>query len=109
MTDPSKNRLVRLKYHNDTFPGLGWNTFLKNCEVNFYTNRNDALWYSIRGKGFIIWISSFYGRSENGNTVWYGDLEISKHAPPEGMQALQELVDGALAKFDHMRVEYFPE
>ncbi len=106
MTDSSKNRLVRLKYTNDRFPGLAWNEFLKNCDVNFYTNRNDALWYSIRGKGFIIWISSFYPRSEEGKTVWHCDLEINKHAPEGGMQALQELVDGALAKFDKMRVEY---
>ncbi len=106
MTDSSKNLLIRLKYHDDRFPGLDWNEFLKNCNVNFYTNRNDALWYSVRGKGFIIWISSFYGRSENGKTVWYGDLEINKQASAEGMQALQELVDGALAKFAKMRVEY---
>lgn len=106
MTDLSKNRLVRLKYDAERFPGLDWNEFLKNCHVNFYTNRNDALWYSIRGKGFIIWIASGYARNENGDVVWYIDLEINKHAPREGMQALQELVDGALAKFDKMRVEY---
>lgn len=106
MTDPSKNRFVRLKYHNDSFPGLDWNEFLKNCDVNFYTNRNDALWYSIRGKGFIIWIASAYARHENDGIVWYIDLEMNKQAPEEGAQALQELVDGALAKFDKMRVEY---
>lgn len=109
MTDSSKNHLVRLKYHDDRFPGLAWNEFLKNCHVNFYTNRNDALWYSVRGKGFVIWISSFYGLSEEGKTVWYCGLEINKHAPKEGMQALQELVDGALAKFDKMRVEYLTD
>jgi hypothetical protein len=109
MTDPSKNRLVRLKYYNDRFPGLDWIEFLKICDVNFYTNRNDALWYSIRGKGFIIWITSNYARHEDGEIVWYTDLEINKHAPSEGMQALQELVDGALAKFDKMKVEYIHE
>lgn len=106
MTDSSKNRLVRLKYMNDSFPGLEWNEFLKSCNVNFYTNRNDALWYSIRGKGFVIWIASSYARSEKGTTVWYTDLEINKNASEEGVQALQELVDGALAKFEKMRVEY---
>lgn len=109
LTDPSKNRLVRLKYDNERFPGLEWNVFLKNYGVNFYTNRNDALWYSIRGRGFIIWIASSYARSEEGKTVWYTDLEINKHAPEEGMQALQELVDGAMAKFDKMRVEYLTD
>lgn len=109
MTDSSKNRLVRLKYHHDSFPGLAWNEFLKNCDVNFYTNRNDALWYSIRGKGFIIWIASAYPRREEGKIVWYIDLEMNKHAPAEGVQALQELVDGALAKFDKMRVEYISD
>jgi len=109
MTDPSKNRLLRLKYDNDSFPGLEWNEFLKNCDVNFYTNRADALWYSIRGKGFIIWIASSYPRSEKGKTVWYTDLEINKHAPEEGMHALQELIEGALAKFDKMRVEYITD
>jgi hypothetical protein len=106
MTDSSKNRRVRLKYTNDRFPGLDWNEFLKNCHVNFYTNRNDALWYSIRGKGFIIWIASAYARHEEGRIVWYIDLEINKHAPEGGLQALQELVEGALAKFDKMRVDY---
>lgn len=57
MTDPSKNRLVRLKYDNGSFPGHEWNEFLKNCGVNFYT-------------------------------------------------ALQELIEGVLAKFAKMRVEY---
>ena len=109
MTDPSKKRFLRLKYLDDHFPALDWNEFLKNCNVNFYTNRNDALWCSIRGKGFIIWISSFYGRSENGKIVWYGDLEINKQAPEEGMQNLQELVDGALAKFDKMGAEYMTD
>lgn len=60
MTDQPHKPRVRLKYVNDSFPGLDWNTFLKNCNVNFYTNRNDRLWYSIRGKGFTLWIASFY-------------------------------------------------
>lgn len=106
MTDLLKNNLVRLNYYNDRFPGLAWNEFLKNCNVNFYTNRNDSLWYSIRGKGFVIWISSFYGRYGEGETVWYCDLEINRHAPEQGMQVLQELIEGALVKFDKMEVEY---
>lgn len=106
MTELLKNDTVRLKYYNDRFPGLAWNDFLKNCNVNFYTNRNDGLWYSIRGKGFIIWIASFYGSSEEGETVWYCNLEINRHAPQQGRQVLQELIDGALVKFDKMQVEY---
>lgn len=105
MNDKAKTVIKRLKYSNDSFPALDWDTFLKNCNVDFYTSRNDRLWYSIRGKGFIIWISSCYPSKQEGRTVWFIDLEFSRNIPQQGSDALQELIEGAIQVFEKMELE----
>lgn len=94
----------QLKYENHSFPSLEWNDFLKDCHVNFYTSRKDRLWYSIRGKGFLIWISAFYPTRENGQTVWFSDIEMNDNALQIGRDALEELVRGAVTKFEKMEL-----
>lgn len=105
MNEEPKTVTKRLKYSNDSFPGLDWNNFLKNCNVDFYTSRNDRLWYSLRGKGFIIWISSPYPSKQEGSTVWVIDLEFSRNMPQQGTNALQELIEGAIQVFEKMELD----
>ncbi|UTW67968.1 hypothetical protein KFE94_07585 [bacterium SCSIO 12643] len=90
----------KLVYSDDSFPTLEWNDFLKNYEVNFYTSRKDRLWYSIRGKGYIIWISSFYPSKENDRTIWLSDIEINKNSPNVAFETLTEFLQEAVKKFD---------
>ena len=94
----------RLKYVNESFPGLEWNEFLKNCEVNFYTSRKGRLWYSIRGKGYLIWISSAYPRSNEMGTFWLIDIEFARNIPKEGIDCVNELIEGATKVFDKMEL-----
>ena len=104
MDKKSKYIERKLKYVNGSFPSIEWNDFLKNCNINFRTSRKDRLWYSIRGKGFLIWISSFYPSKENDRTIWLSDIEMNKNAPQDGVDAFNELIQGALAKFDKMEL-----
>ena len=104
MSEESKNIEYKLKYTNDSFPGLEWNEFLKNCNVNFYTSRKDRLWYSITGRGYIIWISSFYPSKENDYTIWLSDIEINKNTPKIAFEILDEFFQGVIEKFDKMEI-----
>jgi len=94
----------QLKYNNISFPGLEWKEFLKNCEVDFYSSRKDKLWFSIRGKGYRIWISRFYVQKENDTTYWLSDIEIEKNAPPRGKEAFDELIQASVARFEKMEL-----
>ena len=105
MSEGSKNIEYKLKYSNDSFPALEWNEFLKNCNVNFYTSRKDRLWYSIKGKGYIIWISSFYPSKENDQTIWFSDIEIDKNSPKIAFESLDEFIQGAIDGFDKMNLQ----
>lgn len=104
MSTASKNIEYKLKYSNDTFPSLAWNEFLKNCNVNFYTSRKERLWYSITGKGYIIWISSFYPSKDNDHTIWLCDIELNKNTPKIAFEMLTEFLQGAIGKFDKMGI-----
>ena len=102
--DDSKIVIKRLKYINNSFPGLEWNEYLKNCNESFYTSRKDRLWYSVRGKGYIIWISSSYPRGTDNEIYWLIDFEISKNAHPDGMKYLDEILEGAVKVFSKMEI-----
>ncbi len=104
MSEESRNIEYELKYSNNSFPSMKWNEFLKNCNVNFYTSRKDRLWYSITGKGYIIWISSFYPSKENDNTIWLSDVEMNKNTPKIAFEMLNEFLQGAIDKFDKMEM-----
>lgn len=94
----------QLKYINHSFPTLEWNDFLKDCHVDFRTSRKDGLWNCIRGRGFLIWISWFYSSRENGQTTWFSNIEMNENAPQAGRDALEELIHGALTKFEKMEL-----
>ncbi|MDO7846097.1 hypothetical protein Q5H92_07010 [Hymenobacter sp. M29] len=104
MTSKSKVNTVQLKYTNPSFPGQKWHAFLKNCNAQFYTSRKESIWHSIRGKGFIIWISEFSVSQENGNTVWYSEIELSQNTSRTAVQTLQEFIEGALSQFEKLAV-----
>ncbi|MFD2914425.1 hypothetical protein [Psychroserpens luteus] len=104
MSTESKNILQKLKYLNDSFPSREWNDFLKNYNVNFYTSRKDRLWYSISGKGFIIWISSFYPSKENNQIIWLSDIEVNKNSPHKAFEILEEFTQGAIVRFEKMSI-----
>ena len=104
MGKESKNIERRLKYVNDFFPGLDWDNFLRECGVDCYTNRKDRCWHAIRGKGFIIWMTSFYGTRNQGETIWYSDIELNKNVPQAGKDTLEEFLHGAIARFDKMEL-----
>lgn len=104
MSTESKNILQKLKYLNDSFPSREWNDFLKNYNVNFYTSRKDRLWYSISGKGFIIWVSSFYPSKENNQIIWLSDIEVNKNSPNKAFEILEEFTQGAIERFEKMSI-----
>lgn len=104
MSEKSKNIEHKLKYLNDSFPALEWNEFLKNCNVNFYTSRKDRLWYSITGKGYIIWISSFYPSKDNDQTIWLSDVEINKNTSKIAFDILNEFLQGAVDRFEKLEI-----
>lgn len=104
MSEESKNIEYKLKYSNDSFPTLKWKEFLKNCNVNFYTSRKDRLWYSIKGKGYIIWVSSFYPSKENDQIIWLSDIEINKNTPKITFDILDEFLQGAVKRFNKMEI-----
>ncbi len=105
MSQEVKNITRKLKYTSDSFHGLEWNEFLKNCNINFYTSRKDQIWHSIRGKGFIIWISTFRPSKEKDQTVWLSDIEISKNSPKIAFKTLDEFIQAAIDKFDKMELQ----
>lgn len=92
-----------LRYKSEMISGefsREWEQFLKNSNVNFYTSRKDTLWFSIRGKGYVIWIHGFYpGMDGRNGRAWFTELEILRSAPQAGMDVLQEFIDAAVEKF----------
>jgi hypothetical protein len=92
-----------LCYKNTLLPGdfnRQWRQFLKNAHVEFYTSRNDRMWFCIRGKGFMIWISDFSPDfDENGDRAWLTQVEILRSAPVTGMEAFNEFLSEAVSAF----------
>lgn len=82
-----------------------WEKFLKNCNANLYTSRKDSHWYSVRGKGYIIWISPFHPGLKDDLRVWESVFEISPNAPAVGFENLDEIIEGALHTFKGFTVE----
>jgi hypothetical protein len=95
---------VRLQYNDAVFPGQDWNNFLKNCSARRYNSRQGDWWASIRGKGFIIWISCFCSQREGPLVTWFSTIELSSTAPALGFQTLEEFIAGALHNFKKMSV-----
>ncbi len=104
MNEKASKIVKTLKYTNDFGLGFEWTDFLKSCNVNFYTSRKDQLWYSIRGKGYIIWISSQYPQQKEDTLFWLIDFEIAKTAPHAGIDYLNELIEAAIRTFDNMEL-----
>jgi hypothetical protein len=95
---------MQLQYNDAVFPGQEWNDFLKNCSALRNNSRQGNWWASIRGKGFIIWISSFYPQREGHLVTWFATIELSSNAPTLGFQKLEEFIAGALHHFEKMSV-----
>jgi hypothetical protein len=95
---------VQLRYTGEAFPGQDWNEFLKNCNATRNHSRYGNWWGVIRGKGFIIWISSFYLHREGSLITWLSDIELSSNVSVIGRQTLEEFIAGALHNFEKMSV-----
>ncbi len=93
---------VRLIYTNDSFPGQEWNEFLKNCNATRNGSRHGSWLASIRGKGFIIWISAFCLSKDDQGITWHATIELSSSAPAIAWQTLEEFIAGALYTFEKM-------
>jgi hypothetical protein len=94
---------VQLRYTGEVFPGQDWNEFLKHCNATRNHSRHGN-WASIRGKGFIIWISDFCSQREDSLITWLSDIELSSHVSIIGRQTLEEFIAGALHNFEKMSV-----